>query len=382
MTPGKGKGKGMINFLRRVLALVKKELLAVLKDPSSRFILFAPAVVYGLLYGYAATYDLNHVPYAVLDSSHSPLSAELLSRVDGTGVFRRVATVVTPAQVREVIDSQQALLVIQIGPRFEVELLAGEAATIQLILDARNSTTANTAAAYVGAIVDAFNAEQQQRRGAPGPILNVELRAWYNPNLETRWNFMPALIATLSMLQTILLSALSVAREREQGTFDQLLVTPMSPTEILIGKALPPVMIGLIQSTLVLLVTRFWFQVPMAGSLLTLYVGLTVFTIAGVGIGLSISALVATMQQAMLYTFVLMMPMFLLSGLTTPVANMPKALQLATLANPMRFGIDLARRVYLEGVGVGAIAADLVPLLAIAAISLPAAAWLFRNRLL
>ena len=371
----------MINFLRRVFALVKKELLAVLKDPSSRFILFAPAVVYGVLYGYAATYDLNHVPYAVLDSSHSPLSAELLSRVDGTGMFRRVATLVTPVEIREVIDSQRALMVIQISPRFEAQLLAGEAVPIQLILDARNSTTANAAAAYVGAIVDAFNAEQRQRRGAPGPMLDVESRAWYNPNLETRWNFMPALIATLSMLQTILLSALSVAREREQGTFDQLLVTPMSPTEILIGKALPPVLIGLIQSTLVLLVTRFWFQVPMAGSLLTLYVGLTVFTFAGVGIGLSISALAATMQQAMLYAFVLLMPMMLLSGLTTPVANMPKALQLATLGNPMRFGIDLARRVYLEGVGLGTIAADLVPLLAIAAITLPAAAWLFRNRL-
>ena len=371
----------MVEFLRRLSALVKRELLVVLKDPSSRFILFAPAVVYSLLFGYVATYDLNNVPYAVLDSNRSPLSAELLSRLDGTGVFRRVATLVSPAEIREVIDSQRALMVIQIGPRFEAQLLAGEAAPIQLVLDARNSTTANAAAAYVGAIVDSFNAEQRQRRGEPGPMLTVESRAWYNPNLETRWNFMPALIAWLSMLQTILLSALSVAREREQGTFDQLLVTPLSPTEILIGKALPPVLIGLTQSTLVLLVTRFWFQVPMAGSLLTLYIGLVAFNFAGVGIGLSISALATSMQQATLYAFVLLMPMALLSGLLTPVANMPKVLQWATLVNPMRFGVDLARRVYLEGAGLGTIAADLVPILAIAAITLPAAAWLFRNRL-
>jgi ABC-2 type transport system permease protein len=211
--------------------------------------------------------------------------------------------------------------------------------------------------------------------------LTLETRAWFNPNLETRWNFMPALIATLSMLQTLLLTALSVAREREQGTFDQLLVTPLSPTEIMIGKAIPPMLIGLVQSTLVLLVTRFWFHIPMAGSLLTLYAGLAAFIIAGVGIGLSISALAANMQQAELYTFVLLMPMMLLSGLTTPVASMPRALQIATLVNPIRFGIDLVRRVYLEGASLATVLPDLVPLLLIAAVTLPTAAWLFRHRL-
>jgi ABC-2 type transport system permease protein len=250
-----------------------------------------------------------------------------------------------------------------------------------LLLDARNSTTANAAAAYVGAIVDAFNAEQQQQRGGAPPPLAIETRAWYNPNLETRWNFMPALIASLSMLQTLLLCALSVAREREQGTFDQLLVTPLTPLEIMIGKAVPPMLIGLVQSTLVLLVTRFWFHIPMAGSVVTLYIGLAAFIIAAVGIGLAISALSLNMQQAMLYTFVLLMPMMLLSGLTTPVATMPRVLQIATLVNPLRFGIDMVRRVYLEGAGLAVLIPDLVPLLLIAAITLPTAAWLFRNRL-
>jgi ABC-2 type transport system permease protein len=371
----------MTDFLFRLLALVRKELMSVLKDPSSRIILLAPVLVQSLVFGYAATYDLSNVPYAVLDQSRSPTSAGLLARLAGTGFFRRVATLQTAADIAPAIDSQQALMVVQIGPRFEQQLMAGESTPVQIVLDARNSTTANAAAAAVGAVVDAFNLEQARQRGGVPPALTLETRAWFNPNLETRWNFMPALIASLSMLQTLLLTALSVAREREQGTFDQLLVTPLSPTEIMIGKSIPPMLIGLVQSTLVLLVTRFWFHVPMAGSLFDLYLGLAAFVIAGVGIGLSISALAATMQQAMLYTFVLLMPMMLLSGLRRPVSAMPKVLQIATLANPLRFGIDLVRRIYLEGVGLSAVAADILPLLLIAAITLPAAAWLFRNRL-
>ena len=252
---------------------------------------------------------------------------------------------------------------------------------MQLILDARNSNTAGAAAGYVGAVVDAFNARLRQQHGLAPPPLSIETRAWFNPNLETRWNLVPALIVSLSMLQTLMLTALSVAREREQGTFDQLLVTPLGPSEIMIGKALPPILIGLVESTLVLLVALFWFRIPMAGSLLTLYSGLVVFIVAGVGIGLAISALSATMQQAMLYTFVVLMPMMLLSGLTTPVRNMPAVLQFATFANPLRFGIDVVRRVYLEGVDLAAVASDFVPLLILSAITLPAAAWLFRHRL-
>ncbi|SFU28407.1 ABC-2 type transport system permease protein [Pseudoduganella namucuonensis] len=188
-------------------------------------------------------------------------------------------------------------------------------------------------------------------------------------------------MAALSMLQTLLLSALSVAREREQGSFDQLLVTPMSPLEIMAGKALAPVLIGLAQSSIILLVTALWFKVPLAGSLPALYAGLALFTVACVGIGLSISAVSRNMQQATLYTFVLIMPMMLLSGLATPVDNMPPLLRALTLANPLRFAIDLARRIYLEGVGLDAVAYDLWPMALIAALTLPLAAWLFRHRL-
>ena len=372
----------MRGFRTRIVALVRKELLAVLKDPKSRAILFVAPLVQSVIFGYAATYDLVNAPYALLDQSRSPTSAALVARLDSTATFHRVADLDSPSQIAAAIDSSKALAVVQIGPRLEERLAAGEAAPIQLVLDARNSTTASAAAAYVTSIVDAFNAERRERLGVRGgPPLRVETRAWFNPQLETRWTLVPALVATLSMLQTLLLTALSVAREREQGTFDQLLVTPLSPTEIMMGKALPPVAIGLAQATLVLLVALFWFRVPMAGSLVTLYAALLVFMLAGVGIGLAISALSATMQQAMFFTFVLLMPMMLLSGLMTPVASMTRALRIATYANPLRFGIDLVRRIYLEGAGFATIWLDFVPLVVVSAVTLPAAAWLFRNRL-
>lgn len=366
-------------ILSRLAGLLRKELLAVLKDPANRLILVVPVLLQSVLFGYVATFDLGRVPYVVLDESRSVTSTRLLAQLDGTGVFERAAQPSAPGELADAIESGQALMALHIGPDFERRVLAGDGAPLQVILDGRNSTTAATASAYVAAVVAAFNASLQGT--AARASIAVETRAWFNPNLETRWNFMPALIASLSMLQTLLLAALSVAREREQGTFDQLLVTPLSPTELMLGKALPPILIGLAQSTLVLLVTRFWFGIPMIGSVGALYVALLAFLLAGVGIGLSISAVSATMQQAMLYTFVCVMPMMLLSGLTTPVRNMPRVLQIATYADPLRFGIDAVRRIYLEGAGLSVLWPDFVPLVAIAAVTLPTAAWMFRHRL-
>ena len=369
-------------YFRRIAFLCRKELITLLKEPSSRAMLFMPALMQALLFGYGATFDLRHVPYAVLDLSGGQASTELLSRVDGAGMFERVATLDSSTQIAGLIDANEALLVISIPADFEQRLAAGQSAPLQLIMDGRNSTTAGAAAGYIGSIVADFNRTEFDRtRAAGGQAVQLVTRSWYNPNLESRWQLMPALIAALSMLQTLLIAALSVAREREQGTFDQLLVTPLTPMQILIGKALPSILVGLVQSTIILLIIRFWFQIPMAGSVGVLYLALAVFTVASVGIGLSISAVAANMQQAMLYTFLLIMPLMLLSGLMTPVANMPKALQIATYANPLRFGIDLVRRVYLEGAGLQEVGFNFIPMLAVAAITLPLAAWLFRNRL-
>jgi len=363
--------------LAQIGALIRKEILALVKEPANRVLLFAPALMQSLLFGYGATYDLTNVPYAVLDQSRGAASTELLARLDGTGVFHRIATLTTPAQIAEVIDGNDALVVLSIPSDFQQRLSAGQSAPLQVILDGRNSSTAGSASAYVGSIVASYNASQ----GGRAPGISIERRAWFNPNLESRWNMMPGLIGALSMLQTLLIAALSVAREREQGTFDQLLVTPLTPFQILIGKAIPAILIGLLQSTIIFLVILFWFQIPMNGSVWLLYSGLIVFNFAAVGVGLSVSAVSLNMQQAMLYTFLLIMPLMLLSGLLTPVKNMPEVLQIATYANPLRFGMDIVRRVYLEGAVFMDIWRSFIPLLVMGALSLPLAAWLFRNRL-
>jgi len=188
------------------------------------------------------------------------------------------------------------------------------------------------------------------------------------------------MIGTLTLIQTMMLAAMSVAREREQGTFDQLLVTPFQPYEIMAGKALPAMVIGLVQATGVLLVAQFWFRIPFAGSYLTLYAGLLLFLLAAIGIGLMVSSIAATMQQALLYSMLLIIPFSLLSGLTTPLRNMPIALQYFTAVNPLRYAIDITRRVYLEGVGLDILWPDLWPLLLIAALTLTAASWMFSHR--
>jgi pyoluteorin transport system permease protein len=367
--------------LHRIAVLVRKELIAILKDPRSRIILLLPVVLQALLFGYAATFDLDHVPYALLDADRSGASRDFVTQIDGSGVFERAIDLQNASQIGEVISRKQAVLVVYVPADFERQIESGRGAVVQVITDGRNTNTGNVAAGYVGAVIDRFNTRWNEQHGGVRAPLTIESRAWYNTNLETRWNMIPSLIAALSMLQVLMLSALSVAREREQGTFDQLLVTPLRPTEIMIGKAVPSILIGLVQSTMILLVALFWFGIPFQGSIFTLYLALALFTTASVGIGLALSAFSATMQQAMLYTFVLLMPMMLLSGLTSAISNMPTAMQYITLANPLRYAIEMVQRIYLEGAGITFLYNDMWPLILIAIITLPVAVWLFRHRL-
>jgi ABC-2 type transport system permease protein len=366
--------------LLRILALTRKELLAVLKDKRSRMSLLIPPLVQALIFGYAATYDLNHVAYAVLDQDHSAASRELLAGLDGSGVFERVADLQRASDVSSFIDARRALLIVQIGQQFERHLLSGQSAEVQIIADGRNSNTAGTAVGYVTSIVEQFNANWDRDHGAAPPPVRIVARSWYNPNLETRWFMIPGMIGTLTLLQTLMLTAMSVAREREQGTFDQLLVTPFRPFEIMAGKALPSMAVGMIQASGVLLVAQLWFRIPFVGSYLTLFWGLLLFLLAAVGIGLLVSSVAATMQQAMLYSMLLIMPFSLLSGLTTPLSSMPLAVQYLTVINPLRYAIDITRRVYLEGAGLDLLLADLWPLALLAALTLTAASWMFSHR--
>ncbi|MFI4913843.1 MAG: ABC transporter permease [Steroidobacterales bacterium] len=371
----------MLEAILRILALTRKELLAVLKDPRSRMSLLLPPVVQALIFGYAATYDLSRVPYAVLDQDRSAASRELLSGLDGSGIFERVADLTRASDVASYIDARRALLVVQIGQDFQRHLSRGVPADVQVIADGRNSNTAGTAMGYISSIVDQFNLNWSQAHGLAAPPVRLVSRAWYNPNLETRWNMIPGMIGTLTLLQTMMLTAMSVAREREQGTFDQLQVTPFRPYEIMVGKALPSMVVGTIQASGVLVVAQLWFHIPFAGSYFTLYTGLLLFLLAAIGIGLLLSAVAATMQQAMLYSLLLIMPFSLLSGLTTPLSNMPLALQYFTAINPLRYAIDITRRIYLEGVGLNLLVPDLWPLGVIAALTLSAASWMFSHRM-
>jgi ABC-2 type transport system permease protein len=274
-----------------------------------------------------------------------------------------------------------ALLVVQIGQDFERCLLAGQPAQVQVIADGRNSNTAGTALGYFEEVVEAFNASWRFNHGQADPPVRIVTRSWFNPNLDSRWSMIPSLIGTLTMMGTLMLTAMSVAREREQGTFDQLLVTPFRPFEIMVGKAIPNMAIGLTQSTTILLIAQFWFHIPFAGSFVVLYAGLVLFLMAAVGLGLFVSSIAATMQQAMLYAFLLVMPFALLSGLTTPVNSMPEFLQSVMVINPLRYALDLTKRVYLEDAGFVQLLSDFLPLAVIGLVTLSGAAWLFRRRL-
>ena len=370
-------------FWRHLLFMCQKELLTTLKDRRMRAMMVVPALMQGFLFGYAASYNLDNVPYAVVDEARSASSRSLLGHFAGSGSFQLVAMPDSPREIGHLIDREEILLAVVIPGDFERKLQQGQAAEVQVIADGRNSSVAGMATGYASRIVAEWNLERMAEatgvKGGQGSV-SVESRTWFNPNQITRWIFSPGLIAMIAFVQVLLLAGMSIAREREQGTFDQLLVTPLSPAELLLGKAVPPMLIGLVQSTILFCIARFWFRIPFAGSLVTLYLALILFIFSLIGVGLMISAISESMQQVMVYLMVLMMPMVLLSGLATPVINMPEALQYATYADPLRFAVDAVRRIYLEGAAAGDLLGDFVPMLLISAITLPLSGWLFYNR--
>lgn len=368
-------------MLQRILALVRKEFLALLLDPKSRMVLIVPPLVQLLIFGYAATFDLSQVPYAVYNEDRGSASRDLLAGFAGSASFRQVAEIRSASEIAPLVDARQALLVIHIGPRFSADLEAGRPAPLQVIIDGRNSNTAMVALNYTRSIVNRFNDDWSEARGLRGPPARLEIRAWFNPNLESRWFFIPGIVGMLTLVVTMLVTALTVAREREQGTFDQLLVTPLRPGEILIGKMLPGFVIGIVQATLILLVATLWFEVPFLGSLPAFYCGLALFLLSGVGAGLLISALSATQQQGLLGAFLFMVPAVILSGFATPIANMPRAVQFITYIDPLRYFLIILRKVFLEGAGFGLLLDQFWPLALIGSGTLLLAGWLFRHRM-
>jgi ABC-2 type transport system permease protein len=258
--------------------------------------------------------------------------------------------------------------------------LTGQPAPVQAIVDGRNSNTALLIEGYANTILSDFSTAWAVAHGGLRPPAVLDIRARYNPTLSSHWFFVPSIVALLTQIVTLLVVALSVARERETGTFDQLLVTPLRPIDILLGKGLPGVLIGLIEASVIIVAAVWWFEVPLRGGLLPLYLGLLIFVIAVTGMGLMISALAATQQQALLGVFLFMVPSIILSGFATPIANMPDWVQDLTLVNPMRYFLVIVRGVFLEGASLSSLASQYWPMAAIGAASLVAAAWLFRSR--
>jgi ABC-2 type transport system permease protein len=366
---------------RRILFLVIKEFLTLLKDTKSRVVIVVPPILQVLVFGYAATYDLLNVPYAVYNEDPGMASREFVADFRGSPTFHEVARLDHDAQIAPLIDRQAVRLVLHIGPHFSQDLLLGRPASVQVIVDGRNSNTATLIVNYVHTIVSHFNVWWATHHGQSGPPARLELRAWFNPALESRWFMVPGIVGLLTLVVTMLVTALSVAREREQGTFDQLLVTPFRPFELLIGKALPGLVIGITEATAIILVAVLWFEIPLLGSLLTLYTGLALFVISAIGVGLMISSLSVTMQQGLLGTFLFLVPAIILSGFTTPIANMPPLVQSITRINPMRYFLVILRSVFLEGLPFHLLIDQFWPMAVIGAVSLTLAGWLFRHRL-
>ncbi len=365
---------------KRILALTIKEFLALLKDRKGRLVLVVPPLIQLLVFGYAATFELKQVPYAVYSEDRGNVSRDLLAAFRGSSSFNLVAQLQNEIRIAPLIESKQVLMVLRVGPNFSADLLSGRTSRIQIIVDGRNSNTAMLVVNYAGTIVKQFNGTWAASQGSGMPA-HIETRAWFNPNLESRWFFVPGIVGLLTLLVTMLVTALSVAREREQGTFDQLLVTPMNPVEILIGKALPGFLIGILEATLVTLAAVFWFKVPFLGSIATLYVGIFLFLLSAVGVGLMISSIAVTQQQGLLGAFFFMVPAIILSGFATPIRNMPAIVQDLTLVNPMRYFLVVLRGTFLQGTPFHLLIPELWPLAAIGIASLAIAGWLFRNRM-
>jgi ABC-2 type transport system permease protein len=365
----------------KLVALIIKELLSAFKDPKTRLAFIVPPMIQVFMYAYAATLEVTNVPIAVYNEDWGQASRQLINRFERASAFSKVIVLNSDAEVRHAIDSQEVLIAVHIGQDFSRKLAAKEQAPVQIILDGRRSNSAQILNGYLNAILIQFAADYTLGEAAPPAVSDAVDRSWYNPNREYRIAMIPALVGTLSMTTVLFVIVMSVARERELGTFEQLLVSPLQPIEIIIGKAVPGLIIGLAVATAICIVVTQVFGIPITGSIFVLYAGLIVFLLAIIGIALFISSLASTQQQAMLGAMVYMMPAMMLSGFTSPVQNMPDWLQPVAVLNPLTHFLVIVRGVFLRDMPMELVAQRIWPMLIIAIFTLSAATWLFRRRI-
>ncbi|HKN00446.1 MAG TPA: ABC transporter permease [Candidatus Binataceae bacterium] len=365
----------MLNRLRQMLI---KEFIQLFRDPRARFGLIVPSILQILIYGYAATFELHHVRMAVLDQDHSYESRDLLSRFESNGHFQLTSTLTNWHQISDLIDHGKVTLAIQILPGFSELVRKGQTAPVQVILDGTNSNTALIALGYINEIANDYGQEyalSNLQRTAPAiavhvPSVELARRPWYNPNLESQWFFVPGTIGSILLTSCLTLASFAIVREREVGTLEQVMVSPISRLEFILGKTIPFFLIAVCQMILIMFIGRLWFQVPFRGSYVLLGIGTTVFLLSILGVALLISTVSGTQQQAMIASFFFIMPAITLSGFSFPISSMPPLMQWLTYLDPLRFYLVIIRDSFLKGVEWGVVWSQIGALAIIATVLL------------
>jgi ABC-2 type transport system permease protein len=338
--------------LLRLRALVIKEFIQVVRDPRMRAVLFVAPAVQLCVFTYAATTDVSHVALAVLDRDSTSVSRQLVSRFVASGYFDLAATPSDERETQALVDQGRVSAFLSIPPRFQARIAGGRAVALQFAVDGTDANSSAIAMGYAARITAAY---ARERTPGHAPGISLESRAWFNPNLESRPFYVPGVVVMLITAITILLTAMALVREREVGTMEQLMVTPISPLELMIGKTLPFAAVGLVDAAIALAIATFWFQVPLRGSLALFFLSIAIYLLTTLSAGLLISTLSRSQQQALLGTFMFLFPANLLSGFMFPIDNMPQPIQWLTYLNPMRYIIEIMRGLFQKGLGLDAL---------------------------
>ena len=352
----------------RIWQIVLKEFIELRRDKWARFRLIVPPLVQMLVFGYAATFEVYHVPTVVLDRDQTQESRELVSRFTFSHRFDIVRIAGSDAEVAKAIDDGEASVAVVTHAGFSNLLRKGQPAPVQVIVDGTNSNTALIALGYLNLIAGQYSedyAADLVRRGVAGPhaklvAINFEPRPWYNPDLNGRWFFVPGVVGSLTLMLIVSLTAQAIVREREIGTLEQLMVSPIRPIELILGKTIPFFLIGLAEVALVAIFGTIWFRVPFAGNPLILLLGTVLFLLSTLGLGILISTVSKTEQQAFASQFFVLNPMFVLSGFSFPISSMPMPLQWLTYLDPLRYFLVVIRGTFVKGVGLDALWPDML----------------------
>jgi ABC-2 type transport system permease protein len=371
----------------RAKAVLIKEFKEVLRDPRMKSIIFISPLVQIILFGYAANKDIDFIPTAIYDQDNTKESRQLLHRFTYSKYFVPKYYIYSKAEQDRVIDKSMANAVLRIDRGFGRNLNADKDAYVQLSIDATDSNTAMIISGYANTIISKYQSDLVKERIASTgknisvPTVDLRDRAWFNENLISRNYYLPGVIASIVTIMSLLLTAMAIVREKEIGTMEQLIVSPLKPLELIFGKLLPFGVIALIQSTLITSLGIFWFHIPFRGSLLLLFFATCTYLFTTLGAGLFISTIASTQQEAMMSVFLFYMPTFLLSGFAYPIANMPQIIQWFTVINPMRYFLAIIRGIFLKGVGIEVLWAQFVPLIVIGVIVITLSTLRFRRSL-